>query len=119
MDKTGDFYSLAVGSIPTRRTINVLTDSQIDSIIVFKLGNLMKYTQEQIIELAKEVELTDMIDWEGLPLEKDRIYQIVGSQAYELYDAYTQSEDGEAILLATVTKLLVENFVLNLKVNSL
>ena len=79
----------------------------------------MKYTQEKIIELAKEVELSDMIDWEGLPLEKDRIYQIVGSQAYELYDEYTQSDDGEAILLATVIKLLVENFVLNLKVNNL
>ena len=79
----------------------------------------MKYTQEQIIELAKEVELSDMIDWEGLPLEKDRIYQLVGSQAYELYDHYTQSEDGEAVLLATVTKLLVENFVLNLKVNNI
>ena len=78
----------------------------------------MKYTQEEIIQLAKEVELTDMIDWEGLPLEKDRIYQIVGSQAYELYQQYTNSEDGEAILLATVTKLLVENFVLNLKVNA-
>ena len=65
----------------------------------------MKYTQEEIIELAKEVELSDMIDWEGLPLEKDRIYQIVGSQAYEVYEEFTNSEDGEAILLATVTKL--------------
>ena len=79
----------------------------------------MKYTQEQIIELAKEAELSDMIDWEGLPLEKDRIYQLVGSQAYELYQQFMQSEDGEAILLATVTKLLVENFVLNLRVNSI
>jgi phage-related baseplate assembly protein len=79
----------------------------------------MKYTQEQIIELAKEVELTDAIDWEDLPLEKDRIYQIIGSQAYELYANYSQSEDGEAILIATVTKLLVENFVLNLKVQNL
>jgi hypothetical protein len=79
----------------------------------------MKYTQEQIIELAKEVELTDQIDWDDLPLEKDRIYQIIGSQAYELYANYSQSEDGEAILIATVTKLLVENFILNLKVNSI
>ncbi len=78
----------------------------------------MKYTQEQIIELAKEVEIGDEIEWENLPLEKDRIYQIVGSQAYELYDRYAQSDDGEAVLLATITKLLVENFVLNLRVNS-
>ena len=78
----------------------------------------MKYTQEQIIELAKEVELTDQIDWDNLPLEKDRIYQLIGSQAYELYANYSQSEDSEAILIATVTKLLVENFVLNLRAES-
>lgn len=79
----------------------------------------MKYTQEQIIELAKEVEISDQIDWENLPLEKDRIYQIIGSQAYEMYEHYAQSEDGEAVLLATITKLLVENFVLNLRVNNI
>lgn len=75
----------------------------------------MKYTQEEIINLAKEVELTDSIEWENLPVEKDRIYQIVGSQAYEIYNQ--QSDADEAILLATVIKLLVENFVLNLQKN--
>jgi hypothetical protein len=76
----------------------------------------MKFTQEEIIELAKEVELSDEIDWADLPLDKDRIYQIIGSQTYELYEHYSQSENGEAILLATITKLLIENFVLNLQV---
>lgn len=79
----------------------------------------MKYTQEQIIALAKEVETSDTIDWDDLPLEKDRIYQMVGSQVYELYTQYSQQDDGEAVLLATITKLVVENFVLNLKVNSI
>lgn len=79
----------------------------------------MKYNIEQIIELAKEVEITDAIEWDNLPLEKDRVYQLIGSQAYELYANYSLSEDGEAILIATITKLLVENFVLNIKVNSI
>jgi hypothetical protein len=76
----------------------------------------MKLTLEQIIELAKEVEVSDEIDWDDLPLDKDRIYQIIGSQTYELYESYAKSENGEAILLATITKLLIENFVLNLRV---
>ena len=76
----------------------------------------MKYTQEQIIELAKSVELEDAIDWSETDLDRERIYQIVGSQAYEIYTQY--DDDHEAILLATVIKLLVENFVLNLKANS-
>jgi hypothetical protein len=79
----------------------------------------MKFTLEQIIELAKEVEISDEIDWDDLPLDKDRIYQIIGSQTYELYQEYAHSENGEAILLATVTKLLIENFVLNIRVNNL
>ena len=79
----------------------------------------MKYTQEQIIELAKEVEFADSIDWDNLPLDKDRIYQLVGSQVYELYSQHHQTEDSEAILLATVTKLSVENFVLNIRANSI
>ena len=78
----------------------------------------MKFAQEQIIELAKEVELSDEIEWDNLPLDKDRIYQIIGSQTYELYEEYAKSENGEAILLATITKLLIENFVLNLRIES-
>ena len=81
----------------------------------------MRYTPEQIIELAKEVELTDNdIEWDNLPLEKDRIYQILGSQTFDMYSRRTQMEDGdsgEAIMLATITKLIVENIVLNLKLN--
>lgn len=78
----------------------------------------MNYTLEQIIELAQEVETTDAIDWENLPLDKDRIYQIVGSQAYELYKQHANTEAGQAIIVAALVKLLVENFVLNLKVES-
>jgi hypothetical protein len=78
----------------------------------------MKFTQAEIIELAKEVEISDEIDWDDLPLDKDRIYEIIGSQSYELYEEYAKSENGEAILIATVIKLLIENFVLNLRVNS-
>lgn len=76
----------------------------------------MKYTQDEIIELAKDVELEDAIDWANLPVDRDRIYQMIGSQAYEIYVTQNQDQDREAILLATVIKLVVENFVLNLQV---
>lgn len=76
----------------------------------------MKYTQEQIIELAKNVELEDSIDWSEVNVNRDNIYQIIGSQAYEIYAAQCEEEDGEAVLLATIVKLVVENFVLNLQI---
>lgn len=76
----------------------------------------MKYTQEAIIELAKDVELEDAINWTSLPIDRDKIYQMIGSQAYEIYVKQSAEEDREAILLATVIKLVVENFVLNLQI---
>lgn len=79
----------------------------------------MNYTVEQIIELAKEVEIADGIDWSDLPVDKDRIYQMVGSQVCEMFEEFSTHEDGEAVLLAAVTKLVVENFILNLQVNSI
>lgn len=79
----------------------------------------MKYTQEQIIELAKEVEANDGIEWGNLPLDRDKIYQVVGSQAYELFDQFSATDDSEAVLMATVIKLLVENFVLNLQLSKI
>lgn len=80
---------------------------------------MKKYTPEQIIELAKEVEMLDGIDWADLPINKDHVYQLIGSQVCEVFEHIANEEDGEAILLATVTKLVVENFVLNLQVNSI
>lgn len=76
----------------------------------------MKYTQEEIIELAKNVELEDSIDWSEVNVDRDAIYQMIGSQAYEIYVSQAAEEDREAILLATVVKLVVENFVLNLQI---
>lgn len=76
----------------------------------------MKYTVEQIIELAKDVELEDSIDWNNINVNRDTIYQMIGSQVYEMYASSPKEEDQEAVLLATVVKLVVENFVLNLQV---
>ena len=77
---------------------------------------MMKYTQEQIIELAKNVEMEDSIDWSEINVDRDAIYQIIGSQTYEIYASQCEEKDGEAVLLATVVKLVVENFVLNLQI---
>lgn len=79
----------------------------------------MKYTQEEIIDLAQNVELGDSIDWTGLNVDRARVYQIIGSQVYEAYSQNSNPEDNEAVLLATITKLVVENYVLNIKLEKL
>lgn len=79
----------------------------------------MKYTQEEIIELAQNVELGDSIDWNGLNIQREQVYQIIGSQVYEMYEEWADNDDTEAVLLATITKLVVENYVLNIKLEKL
>jgi hypothetical protein len=68
----------------------------------------------QIIELAKEIESQDPINWDGLPLHRDAIYTMLGLSVLEKVSTYAQSER-ELILMAGVLKLTVENFVLQIR----
>lgn len=62
-----------------------------------------------LVELAMEVESSDPIDWEGLNINKKDAYYLIGSSVLEM-------KADETIYRATITKLLVENFALNLKI---
>ena len=70
----------------------------------------------RLIALAKEVEVRDKIDWSQLTITEEEIYEMMGNsvvdQMYSLPD-----EHREGVALATMVKLLVENFVLNTKLN--
>jgi len=79
----------------------------------------MKYTQEQIIELAQDVELGDSIDWTDLNVDRAKVYQIIGSQVCDLYTNWPDDAHREAVILATITKLVVENYVLNIRLEKL
>ena len=76
----------------------------------------MKIDQDyiaHIIELAKEVEITDSIDWGYLNISEDQAYQLLANGLFDhVKDLQTDTVD---ILLAISLKLLVENFVLNLQ----
>lgn len=65
---------------------------------------------ETLVELAKEVENEDPIDWGMLSIDENTAYHIIASQVLELYNTNDQ-----LTMLASITKLIVENFVLNLK----
>ena len=65
---------------------------------------------DQLVELAKEVESEDPIDWGMLSVDEDTAYRLIASQVIELYN-----KNDELTMMASITKLIVENFVLNLK----
>ena len=67
-----------------------------------------------IIELAKEVENGDPIDWGMLAVNEDDAYKLIATSMLEYFICIT-GEDRELAMMATIVKLAVENFVLNLK----
>lgn len=66
---------------------------------------------EELIELAKEIESEDPIDWGMLAISEEEAYRLMALNIYEMYHNNTSVE----IMMATILKLIVENFVLNLK----
>jgi hypothetical protein len=69
---------------------------------------------EQLIDIAEQIEISDPIDWGMLNVDEKEAYQLIASDVLENYSK-ADKEYRELILLATVVKLTVENFVVNLK----
>lgn len=64
---------------------------------------------ELIVELAQDTEIVDPIDWGELSIDETTAYRLMATHVLEmdLSEPY--------VTQAIITKLLVENFVLNLK----
>lgn len=81
----------------------------------------MELNPRVISELAREVTITDPIEWGNLGVSEESAYNMMALSVMEMVqklDADGEPEKKDAILMASLTKLLVENFVLNLKLNS-
>jgi hypothetical protein len=78
---------------------------------------MSKATATQLAELAMETELTDPIDWGMLAVDEKTAYKLIASSVLERFDSVS-SDDKLIIAQATITKLIVENFVLNLKLEN-
>jgi len=68
----------------------------------------------KIIELAREVEIKDTIDWSTVPITEDEAYEMFASNVLTQMMEVPETHR-EVVMLSTLTKLLVENFVLNVK----
>jgi len=70
------------------------------------------YKPEIIAELAQEFELSDPIDWGLLPIREEDAYLLIAENVCSIVN---NSDDPELVAVVAMTKLLVENFVLNLQ----
>ena len=69
---------------------------------------------DELVDLAKHSELGDPIDWGPLAITEKQAYQMMASNVLEQINGL-EKEQQTYVAMASMTKLLVENFVLNLK----
>lgn len=73
---------------------------------------------KDIIELVEEIDSEDPIDWGMLNIDETQATELVANNLLEQYNttwAGLNEDERNIIMLATITKLVVENFTLNLK----
>tara|TARA_B100000780_G_scaffold114398_1_gene80166 strand:+ start:997 stop:1272 length:276 start_codon:yes stop_codon:yes gene_type:complete len=71
---------------------------------------------EELVDLAKHSELGDPIDWGLLAITENQAYQMMASSVLEQITELDKDQQ-TYVAMASMTKLLVENFVLNLKLH--
>lgn len=68
----------------------------------------------QLAALAQDVEIKDPIDWGMLAIEESQAYEMMANSVLDQFYSVPE-EHRHTVAMATMVKLLVENFVLNLK----
>ena len=79
---------------------------------------MKKITLEQLVDIAAEVEAGDPADWGKLAVGQQEAFKMIGTSILDMFDKEVYTDDDKLILLATITKLTVENMLLNLKIMS-
>ena len=69
---------------------------------------------ETLAQLAKEVSKGDPIIWGSLSMDEMTAYRLMATSVLEQFQDIS-TPDKQVTIMATITKLLVENFVLNLQ----
>lgn len=79
---------------------------------------MVKVTVNDILDLVKEIDSEDPIDWGMLSIDETVASELIATNLLEQYNttwADMDPDERTVIMLATITKLVVENFTLNLK----
>jgi hypothetical protein len=74
-----------------------------------------------LVELVEEIASEDPIDWALLSVDEKTATYLIANNLLEQYTTVWQTMpeyDRNLIMLATITKLVVENFALNLRIQS-
>jgi hypothetical protein len=70
-------------------------------------------------ELAREVNVEDPIDFAYCPINENAVWNLMSNFVVDKYYPYENDQHSTAMFLATITKLVVENYVLHTKLLTL
>jgi len=76
---------------------------------------MRKIDLELLVEIAREAEEIENFDWGRLNIGKEEAYKMIGSSVLDQFDKREYTEEDKITLLSTITRLTLENFLLNLK----
>ena len=74
-------------------------------------------TVKQLARLAMEAEVTDPIEWGELSIKEEDAYEMMAASVINQIEGLPEDQR-PIVAMATITKLLVENFVLNIKLKN-
>jgi len=69
-------------------------------------------TVKQLAELAMEAELLDGLDWSNMSISKQQAFEKMAAEVLSQLESVSENERA-VVAMATMTKLLVENLILN------
>ena len=76
---------------------------------------MAKISIDDIVEVAFMHDKYSPIDWDKLRNGKDHALRMVAASVVEQFENSESNDDTQLIMLATITKLLVENMILHTK----
>lgn len=76
---------------------------------------MAKIDLDQLIDIAFAVEEGDPIDWDIFRDGKEQALKMIGASVIEQFDKDLNTDSDRMIILATITKLIVENMILHTK----
>ena len=79
---------------------------------------MARITVESLVSVVNDIESEDPIDWGMLAVDENSAIELLANSILDQYNttwSQMPEDDKDLIMLATITKLVAENFTLNLK----
>ena len=76
---------------------------------------MAKINLDELIDIAFAVEEGDPIDWSVFKDGKEHTMRMIGASILDQFDKDVYTDQDRLIVMATITKLVVENFILHSK----